>query len=126
MGRMKLKFQKWDMVAIGTVVLLAILVFVLFLPQGDSTAAYAEIYQNGKLIRSVSLSEDCEFTIAGEYSNTVTVKNGKIAVTASDCPGEDCVHCGWASEGGRSIVCLPNGLEIRILSASNDVDFVVG
>lgn len=126
MSRMKLKFQKWDIAAIGAVVLLAMLVFALFLPQGDPSAAYAEIYQNGKLVRRVSLTEDCEFTVAGEYSNTVAVKDGKIAVIASDCPGEDCVHCGWAAESGRSIVCLPNGLEIRILSASDDVDFVVG
>ena len=126
MSRMKLKFQKWDIAAIGAVVLLAMLVFALFLPQGDPSAAYAEIYQNGKLVRRVSLTEDCEFTVAGEYSNTVAVKDGKIAVIASDCPGEDCVHSGAISVPGRSIVCLPNGVEVRVAGKSSDVDFVVG
>ena len=39
---------------------------------------------------------------------------------------EDCVGCGWSNATGRSIVCLPNGLEIRIVSGQSDVDFVVG
>jgi len=56
----------------------------------------------------------------------VTVKNGKIAVTHSDCPGKDCVGCGWQSQSGRSLVCLPNRMEIRIVTAKSDVDFVVG
>ena len=49
-----------------------------------------------------------------------------IAITGSDCPGEDCVHSGWIKASGRSIVCLPNKVEIRIVGQSDDVDFVVG
>ena len=67
-----------------------------------------------------------EFTVTGDYTNTITVRDGKIAVTASDCPGHDCVSCGWVEHGGKSIVCLPNGLEIRVLADRGDVDFVVG
>ena len=64
--------------------------------------------------------------ITGTYSNTITVEEGKIAITASDCPGEDCVHSGAIHTSGRSIVCLPNGVEVRVVSAQSDVDFVVG
>lgn len=125
MGKTALQFQKWDIAVVAGVVLLAVLVFCLFLPQQERPA-YAEIYQNGQLVKRVSLSEDQQFTVTGEYTNTITVKDGRIAVTASDCPGEDCVSCGYLENAGRSIVCLPNGLEIRILSESGDVDFVVG
>lgn len=123
---MHLRFQKWDIAVIAAVALLAVLVFALFLPKDTATGAYAEIYQDGKRIKSVSLSQDQTFTVEGAYSNTITVQDGKIAVTASDCPGSDCVHCGWISGTGRSIVCLPNGLEIRVVAGSSDVDFVVG
>ena len=123
---MKLRFQKGDMAAVAGVVLLAALVFALFLPRQNADAAYAEVYQDGKLIRTVSLGEDQEFTVGGSYCNTVTVRDGKIAVTGSNCPGEDCVGCGWQGSAGRSIVCLPNGLEIRVVAGSGDVDFVVG
>lgn len=125
MSKIQLRFQKWDIAVIGAVLALAVLIFVLFLPKQEA-AACAEIYLNGELVKTVSLSEDQEFTVAEKYSNTITVSSGKIAVTASDCPGEDCVHSGWMEATGRSIVCLPNGLEIRIVSGSGDVDFVVG
>lgn len=122
---MNLRFQKWDLAAIGGVILLAVLLLCFFLSGKDAAGAYAEVYQNGQQVKTVSLQEDQVFTITGEYTNVITVKNGKIAVTASDCPGEDCVHCGWVESSGRSIICLPNGLEIRVI-ADGDVDFVVG
>ena len=126
MSRMNLKFRKFDMVAIGAVILLAALVFVLFLPKENSGKVQAEIYQDGKLFAVLDLAEDREVIVPGKYTNVVTVKDGKIAVTESDCPGEDCVRCGWMEHAGRSIVCLPNGMEIRIVGVDGDVDFVVG
>ncbi len=122
----KLRFQKWDLVAIVAVALLAVGVFCLFLPRSDSGAACAEIYLDGRLLRTVSLAEDQTFSVTGDYNNEITVRDGKIAVTASGCPGADCVHSGWIGGAGRSIVCLPNGLEIRVVSGRDDVDFVVG
>lgn len=126
MDGMRLRFQKGDMAVIAVIVLLAVLVFAAFLPREDAPAVYAEIYQDGKLLKTVMLFEDHEFTVTGKYTNTVTVCDGKIAVTHSDCPGGDCVSCGWADGAGRSIVCLPNGLEIRVMAGNRDVDFVVG
>lgn len=126
MRTMKLGFQKWDAAAIAGIVLLAVLVSILFLPNDNAPAAYAEIYQDGKLIKTLPLAADQEFTVTGQYRNTITVQDGKIAVTGSDCPGEDCVHCGWIGSAGRSIVCLPNGLEIRVVAENSDVDFAVG
>ena len=126
MDSKRLRFRKADILAIGAVILLAVTVFVLFLPEMDTPAGCAEIYQNGQLIKTVSLSEDQTFTVEGKYTNTVVVRAGKIGVTASDCPGEDCVNCGWIDTVNRSIVCLPNGLEIRIVTGNSDVDFVVG
>lgn len=123
---MKLRFQKGDIAAIAGVVLMAVLVLLLFLPKQADAAVYAQIYQNGKCIQTVRLTENQQFTVTGKYTNTVTVRDGKIAVTGSDCPGEDCVRCGWINSTGRSIVCLPNSLEIRVVGASDDVDFVVG
>lgn len=123
---MRLRFQKGDMAAIAGIVLLAVLVFVLFLPKEASPAAWAEIYQDGRLIKTVPLTVDQEFTVTGTYTNTITVRDGRIAVSRSDCPGGDCTRCGWINSTGRSIVCLPNGLEIRVVSKTSEVDFAVG
>ena len=126
MGKIQLKFQRWDIVIIAAVCLLAVLIFALFLPQTGASVSRAEIYLDGELIKVVSLEEDQEFTIEGEYTNTITVRDGKIAVTASDCPGGDCLHCGWIESTGVSIVCLPNKMEIRAVAGTGDMDFVVG
>ena len=122
---MQLRFRKWDMVVIAGVLALAGLVLLLFFPKGE-TGAYAQVYQDGTLIKTLSLAENQEFTVTGSHTNTIAVKDGKVAIIASDCPGEDCVSCGWIGAVGRSIVCLPNGLEIRVVGKTGDVDFVVG
>ena len=122
---MSLHFRKWDIAMIAAVLLLAVFVLLLFLPKAEN-GAYAEVYQDGKLLFTVSLEEDQEFLFTNHYSNTIRVQDGAIAIVASTCPGEDCVACGWIHSSGRSIVCLPNGLEIRVVGKNGDVDFVVG
>ena len=126
MNGMRLRFQKGDIAAIVFTLLFAAVVFAAFLPGKESGSTAAEIYRDGDLIRTVSLDTEQEFTISADYTNTVSVRGGQIAITHSDCPGADCVHSGWISSSGRSIVCLPNLLEIRIVSDSGGVDFVVG
>lgn len=85
-------------------------------------ASYAEIYSHGELVKTVRLSIDQEFTVDGH--NTVTVKDGKIAVTWADCPDGYCVSRGFRSSGG-DIVCLPNRLVISFVG-EQEVDSVVG
>ena len=121
-----LRFCKGDVLAIAAVVLMAIFVAVSYLPKDDIGPVTAEIYQHGELVKTMSLEEDATFEITGDYTNLITVQNGKIAITASDCPGEDCVHSGAIQSAGRSLVCLPNEVEVRVVSGASDVDFVVG
>lgn len=121
-----LRFRKGDFLAIAIVAVLAVLVALCFLPKGSDSPVQAQIYQSGDLIMTVPLEEDASFTITGKYTNVITVADGRIAVSASDCPGEDCVHSGAIHSSGRSIVCLPNSVEIRVVNAQSDVDFVVG
>lgn len=121
-----LRFRKGDLLAIAAVSLLAVLVFCCFVPKDSGGPVTAEVYQDGKLIKTVPLNADMTFEVSGKYINTVTVEKGSIAITASDCPGEDCVHSGAIRSSGRSIVCLPNGVEVRVSAQTTDVDFVVG
>lgn len=119
-------FRLGDLLAVAAVLLLAVVCFVAFLPSGGGEAVCARIYRNGELLMTVSLDQPQEFPVQGDYCNTVTVRDGTVAITASDCPGQDCVHSGAIHSPGRSLVCLPNGLEIRVVSGQSDVDFVVG
>ena len=121
-----LRFRKGDLLAIVLVAFLAVVVALSFLPSGDSEGVRAQIYQNGELIETLSLNKPTSFEITGKYTNVITGAGGAIAITDSDCPGEDCVHSGAISASGRSVVCLPNGVEVRVVNAVSDVDFVVG
>ena len=85
-------------------------------------ASFAEIRSDGELVATVSLSIDRELTIAGH--NTVTVKDGKIAVTWADCPDHYCMDRGFCS-GGTDIVCLPNRLVISFVGEQS-IDGVSG
>ena len=124
---LKLSFQKGDILAVLLVILLAVCTGAAFLPDKEhKSAAVAEIYQDQKLIKELPLHTDAVVEIDGDYHNVIEIRNGKVAVTASDCPGEDCVHSGWIGLVGRSIICLPNRVEIRITGTEAEVDFVVG
>ena len=118
-----MRFSKWDLIPVFCVILAALAVFLLFLPENNQTSQ-VEIYQKGQLVQVLPLSRDAVYVVQGEYTNVITVKDGKVAITETSCPGGDCAGCGWRDTAG-SIVCLPNGVEVRIVGNS-DVDIVVG
>ena len=102
--------------------LLASLALLLW-PQ--ERAQSAEIWSDGVLVRRVSVAQDQSFTVDSPYgSNTVTIQNGAIAVTQSDCPGGDCIQTGWR-QGGQPIVCLPHRLVVQF-SGGGGPDAVTG
>lgn len=123
---LRLSFGRGDILAIALVALLALGVAACFIPDGsESSEAVIHIFQEGKLIREIPLNEDTSLEIRGDYSNTIMVQDQRVCFSDSDCPGQDCMHSGWISDAGRSIVCLPNRVEVRI-AGSSDIDFVVG
>ena len=125
-GKIASRLRKADIWLIVCVFVYAVVLIIgAWIEDTGSKAAAAQIYQNGRLVREVPLNKSIEFQIIGDYVNTVTVLDGKISVTASDCPGGDCIHMGQIHAAGRSIVCLPNKVEIRVVGEP-EVDAVIG
>lgn len=123
---LKLKFSRGDLATILVVIMMAVGLMAAFgRGSHSSMGEIAEIYQNGRKIKTVSLKQATKISIDGDYHSVIAVKDGRIAIVESDCPGMDCVHSGWIDRPGRSIVCLPNRLEVRIVGAA-EVDIVVG
>ena len=85
-------------------------------------ARFARITSNGEPVKTVDLNIDQEFTVDGR--NTVTVQDGKIAVTWADCPDHYCMKRGFCA-GGTDIVCLPNRLVISFVG-EQEVDAAIG
>ena len=98
--------------------------FYFFSPGEAST--HAEIARQGQVVKTVDLRIDQEFTVDSENGgyNTVTVKDGKIAVTQASCPDHYCMKRGFCNSG-TEIVCLPNRMTIRFLGVQ-EIDAVIG
>ena len=106
-------------------VILAVCLGASLLLMGGSPANRAEITSQGKVVKIVDLNIDQEFTVTTDSgTNTVTVRDGRIAVTATDCPDHYCMDRGFCNSGTQ-IVCLPNKLVIRFLD-EQEIDGVVG
>ena len=88
-------------------------------------AAQVQILSEGSVLYTLDLREDQEVTVTTDRgSNTVTIRNGAVAVTAADCPDHYCMHRGFCS-GGGDIICLPNRLVIRFLGEQK-IDGILG
>ena len=105
------KYLLRNIILISTV-LIAAVVFTLVFYSGKTAGSSFEITVNGKQYGSYPLDKDAEINVDGHC--TVRVKDGQVFITESDCPGKDCVHHKPISMTGERIVCLPNGIVIRI------------
>lgn len=118
-----MKTKYWVMLfAAVLAVCLALSVF-LFLPA--EPAAYVQVYSDGKLLYTLDLDKDTQFTVeSANGSNVITVSGGKVAVTQASCPDGHCVARGWCDSGAQ-IVCLPNRLVLRF-KYDGGIDAVAG
>ena len=124
--KIRLNFVRGDILAILLVIVAAAAVMAAYIPNKEADAQpVLQIWQDGRLVREESLDKPVKFEITGEYTNVIAVEKGSVCIIESDCPGSDCVHSGRINQPGRSIVCLPNRVEVRI-TGSSEVDFAVG
>ena len=114
---MKTKF--WIIIFAG---LAAVCIFLSLPLLRQDQARFARITSRGQVVQTLDLMIDQELTVDGK--NTVTVQDGKIAVTWADCPDHYCMKRGFCA-GGTDIVCLPNRLVISFLG-DQEVDAAVG
>lgn len=90
----------------------------------------AEIYQNGQLLYTISLSKvrepyDIQLERDGK-SNTIHVIRGDLCITHASCPDGVCVNHGYLSSKAGPIVCLPNRVVIKYSGTPSDIDAVTG
>ena len=111
-----MKTKTWVMLLGGVFLLSLLLGIWTLLPRQD--AALARISSGGKVVKTVNLRDNQQFTITAESGgkNIITVRDGKIAVTEATCPDHYCMKRGFCS-GGADIVCLPNQLVIHFIGA---------
>ena len=109
-----------NIILIVSVLAVSALLFIAFY-SGRSAGRSFEITVNGKLYGTYALDKDITVDVDGLC--TVSVKDGAVSVIDSACSGKDCVHHKPISMSGERIVCLPNGVVIRV--TGDGVDAVI-
>ena len=119
-----MKTKTW--ILLIAVVLAVCLTLTYFLLTPGETALQAEIWSQGELLTTVDLQVDQVFSVdtVDGGSNTITVRDGKIAVTQANCPDHYCMERGFCNRGAQ-IVCLPNRLVI-IFVGETEIDAIIG
>ena len=88
---------------------------------------YAQIIYNNEVIKTVSLSENLEFSVEQAPEVIFEIKDNRIHFKYSDCPDKVCVNTGYISSAGQLAVCLPNKLSLKIVpyDKTDEIDIVI-
>ena len=121
-----IKKEHWFFL-LGGILFLSLI--ALFIPRWFSPAAtYAEIYQDGSLIETISLTDLTKPVVIpikdGECENVILVEPGKIQMQSANCPDKLCVRQGAIQNRSGSIVCLPHRLVIRLKGGTPPIDAI--
>lgn len=103
------------------------LAFVSGAGSGDrGTMAVVEV--NGRVVNRVTLAPGQKarrFTVDGwQGASTFEVEDGTVRMVESACRDKICVGLGRVGTAGRSVVCLPNRVVIRVTGGTGRVDSV--
>lgn len=132
-------FTPFDLLIYALLLVLVILstVFIFFLPKAKGNSF--EVYYNNQKIATYTLTKDAEYIfyidedsncaqikqfdggIYKEY-NKITVKDGKVAITETDCKDKSCQVRGAIDFG--ELICLPHRLKIAVVNLQTDIDFI--
>ena len=104
-----------DIILVCAVVIIALILLVVFNINKTDGAVF-EITVNGESYGKYSLFTDRTINVGGICE--VCVSDGEVYMKSSTCKGGDCVHSKPISKSGQTIICLPNGVVIRVLGES--------
>ena len=114
-----------DIVIVSFLLVITGVAFLVAYVPKNSDELIANINLKDEKIHSINLTELGEESIIytvnidDDESVHIEAKHNAIRVKESTCPHQYCVHTGWISEAGRSIICVPYELVITIEGASS-------
>lgn len=115
-----------DLILIGSLLLAAIIAFVIVLTTRTKNNLVATVRVQNQVVLTIDLNKENDNHYYVDGTNGIVhihVKDGAIAVIESNCPHQDCVHMGYIKESGRPIICAFNCVSITIEgSSSNDIE----
>lgn len=87
---------------------------------GKTAGDQVRVSVDGEVYGIYHLNQDQEIDVTRDsHTNHITIKDGTVSMSYSDCKNQICVHTGAISETKDSIVCLPNRVVVEIISDGN-------
>lgn len=109
----KLPFSKFDLIIVGVVlVLLLALILVLCIP--SNTPTVCKIYEDGKCVRIIKLSELSNSRVFEHNNVVIVVSKDGVNIAQSDCSDGACVKAEKITKKGESIVCLHSRVTVTL------------
>ena len=103
--------------------LLGLGVGFLLVPPGSGAATGVAITGRGGFTVEAAIAEEGTYEVPGPLGATaVVVRDGAAAVESSPCPHQMCVSMGAVASPGQVIVCVPNGVVVRVLGRGGALD----
>jgi hypothetical protein len=113
-----------DLLLVGAIVLSSGGVILYQTLKKKESALTAKVYREKTLLEEVDLSsliEEVDKTYEGSKTPfTVGFKKGAVAILESGCPSQYCVHQGWISESGRTLICAYNSVLVSLSGNAQD------
>lgn len=103
------------------IILLVILIILglgvsFWIYSGAKSGQVAVVKVDGKEYGRYSLNKNRVIHLHQKgHTNEITIKNGYVQMTFSDCHNQNCVHQGPIKDTSQTVVCLPNKVTITIL-----------
>ena len=108
-----------DIILIASLILIAVVVPLIVNSQKTDGGA-VEVRVNGSVYGVYSLKDDIVVDIDGKCK--LQIEGGAARIAESTCRKHICVAHSPIKYGGETIVCLPNGVSVRVLG--DEYDFV--
>jgi hypothetical protein len=112
--------RKTDIILILVLAFIPCVMMVFNLIPHDESRARLEISKDGNILGTYSLAEDRVIEIGD--GNTCRIEGGEVFMSYADCPDQICVNSAHIDAHGGSIVCLPNKVILKIVSAESAAD----
>jgi len=112
----KIPFLNKADIVLGVVLLILGFGSMAFVRISPADSSVVEISVRGQIVKTLPLSENCEYELSDDYGfNKIVVNDGSVYISESDCHGKDCVAIGRIKSEGQIILCLPHRLMVRIV-----------
>lgn len=117
--------KKRDFISISVISIILIISLIIYFAT-NKKSNIAHVYLENEQILEISLDKNGIYEVEGKISKLqIEVKDGKIGIIENECYDKTCIKMGFINDSSRTIICVPNGIIIKVDNNSNGVDISI-